>query len=902
MIGQTLTHYRITAKLGAGGMGEVYRATDSKLGREVAIKVLPAHLMQSRESVVRFEREAKALATFNHPNIAAIYGFDAAAETHFLVMELVEGETLDERLKRGRLPIDEALDIGRQIAEALEAAHEKGIIHRDLKPANVKITPDGKVKVLDFGLAKAMGEGPSTTSVNAVLEDSPTLIASLHPTMPGLILGTAAYMSPEQARGKVVDKRSDIWSFGVVMFECITGQRLFTGESVSDILAAVLKSEIDWKLLPPESPAPIQWLLRKCLTRDKKLRLQDVGDARVDLDRSIADPNWGKELRPISEAHWRPSVNRAAICAGSILIAVVSLALGWFLNRPVPTLTPARHLALALPSDVDIRDVPGCAFALSPDGQQLAFISGHIMEGDLRLLAFDTGAYRILPNSRSGYHPFFSPDGRSLGFVTPDSLRIISLTGGHGVTLTRVARSRGASWGKNGDIVYAPNPSSGLLKISSTGGKSEILTKLENGEKSHRWPQFLDDGQHVIFLAVSSAQDSAEVGNIEVVSVTSGKRRVLKEGCAYPRYASSGHLLFVSDRTFYASRFDSKNLRMIGSPVPILSKVATTARGGAQYDVAADGTLVYMDHLPSVRNRNLIWLDRDGKWTNAVERTDTFDNYFRLSPDEKRVVMRRENQNYVLDLERNLLRRLTFRDVYHTGAVWSPDGQWLVYGSPQEGKMGVWRRRSDWAGEEELLFASDNLETAFPSGFSTDGKSILGQSQLTDGKYGAWVYSIGEDAPEYFMRSANIIGSPQMSPDGKWFAYFSDESGRAEIYARRFDGTGGVQQISTGGGAAPQWSKDGEQLFFYSQSRIMSVPIRRNGDLLEPGIPTKVADLPASSGANAWQMGVDNKRLLLLAPNPSEAGTNAASPSTATLKIILNWFTDLNQKLPPRRR
>ena len=615
--------YEILSPLGAGGMGEVYRAKDSRLDRDVAIKVLPEHLARDKERILRFEREAKLLATLNHPNIAAIYGFEEVNEVRFLVLELVEGDTLAERVQPGPLPLDEALAVGKQMAEALEAAHEQGVIHRDLKPANVKLAPDGKVKVLDFGLAKALtGDAPSASLSPTLAVNSPTITANF--TRPGVILGTAAYMSPEQARGRSTDKRTDIFSFGCVLFECLSGIRVFAGETATDSIGAILHKEPDWALLPPNTPPTVQLLLRRCLAKDRNRRLRDIGDARIEIENAIVDPTssmlrLGSAAVSAADAHFRRAARRhfapwALTGVVSVALVMTGVAL-WSATKPAKqpvmrfTLTIPESQALVLPP------VPPSSMDVSPDGTRIVFAGRDESGRQLYLRHIHQLEAAPLANTDDAFGPFFSPDGEWIAFAQKGKLRKISILGGPATTICDAADVRGGSWGADGTIVFAPNPRSGIWRVPAAGGEAVKLTDAGSGEASptHRWPHLLPDGKTALFTMTAKNSDYSDA-KIVALSLETLEQKVVIQGGTFGRYVSTGHIVFGRSGTLMAAPFDAKKLEVTGAAIPILEGVlGAPTYGSVQYAFSQTGTFLYVSGSAGGEEELPIWLDREGK-------------------------------------------------------------------------------------------------------------------------------------------------------------------------------------------------------------------------------------------------------------------------------------------------
>ena len=632
--GTKLGSYEITAQIGAGGMGEVYQAHDTKLGRDVAIKVLPEAFAHDPERLSRFQREAKMLAALNHPNIATIHGLEQSNGTSYLVMELVSGETLAERVKRdGALPVEEALKICVQVAEALEAAHEKGIIHRDLKPANVKVTPEGKVKVLDFGLAKAF-EGDTA---NDDPSNSPTL--SMAATIHGVILGTAAYMSPEQAKGKAVDKRTDIWAFGAVLYELLTGKAAFQGEDVGDILAEVVKAEPDWSRLPEATPPSIRTLLLRCLRKDKRQRLADSTSVRIEIEDAIAAPKDAgvRQAAPATRV-WRERLTQ--VVAAVFILATIALAIGFVLRAPKPP-QPIR-LSAEIGVDASLYTAYGPAVILSPDGTRLALVAvGSDQKRRIYVRAIDQLQATALSGAENARDPFFSPDGQWIGFFADGKLKKISVQGGAAVTLCDALSDEGGSWGDDGTIVFTKDGASPLSQVSSTGGMPQALTTLDKqaGEGTQRWPQVLPGGKAVLFASSTGPYSSNEDTDIVVYSMASRQRKTVQHSAYYARYLLSGHLVYMHEGTMFAVPFDLQRLEVAGQPAPILEGVVPTPGGaGAQFSFSDTGNLVYVAGRAGSQDVSIYWMDHEGKFTPLRETPGNYSNPA-FSPDGKRLAL-----------------------------------------------------------------------------------------------------------------------------------------------------------------------------------------------------------------------------------------------------------------------
>ena len=816
-------------------MGEVYRATDSRLKREVAIKVLPDAFTADRERLARFEREAQLLAQLHHPNIAAIHGLEESGGTRALVMELVEGEELAAIVARGPLPVEEALAIARQIAEALEAAHERGIVHRDLKPANVKVRPDGTVKVLDFGLAKAME--PASSASAAELARSPTLLNSptltaAHGTQLGLILGTAAYMAPEQAAGGAVDRRADIWSFGVVLYEMLAGRRLFEGETVSHVLAGVLKDEPDFSALPAATPDRIADLLRRCLRKKPRERLQAVGDARVVIEEALAHPELGRPGVPASgvEAASRARYGRLAwLAAAAGLVAAGVFAYLWLAGAGSSEEGRRLHATLLAPAGAALGD----SFALSPDGRRVVFEAYDVASsrGGLWLRELETGESRRLVGTEGGELPFWSPDGRQIGFFAQGELRRLDPAGGAPQLVCDAPTPRGAAWGEDGRIVLSASFRTGLSVVPATGGAPRPLTTLDAArkEKSHRFPVFLPGGERLLFLAQTAEGGSRDDASaIEALDLATGKRTRLVAANSSPLYAPSGHLLFWRDGSLFAQRLDARRLALAGEPMAIAAGVAYNQNEQALAAVSHEGTLVYQTGTRGSLG-TLVWIDRRGIDTAPIRERELFGD-FALSHDGRLLAysFTGEGQGatdlWVHDLERGSARRLTFEAGSEFRPAWSPDDRAIYYANDARNDGAIFRRAVDGTGALEEVGTTE--QGIWPMQVAPDGGWLV---------VGAVGSGSSDDLMRFDLESKRItplVTTPfldqmgSISPDGRLLAYASEESGRWEIYVQALGAGGGRWQVSSEGGYLPRWRGDGRELFFGSDpDRMMAVAV-----------------------------------------------------------------------------
>ena len=814
--GQRLGPYEIISTLGAGGMGEVYRARDTKLNRDVAIKVLLPAVANDSDRLARFSREAQVLASLNHPNIAHIYGVEEANGVTALVMELVEGEDLSQRISRGAIPIDEALPIARQIAEALEGAHDHGIIHRDLKPANIKVRPDGTVKVLDFGLAK-QGSGIGAQGSGGAA-NSPTL--SIHATEAGIILGTAAYMSPEQAAGKAVDKRTDVWAFGVVLLEMLTGRQTFAGETVSHVLAAVLKDQPDWTALPRDTPESIRKLLRRCLEKDRKRRLADAADARLELDDTQTSS--GSDATHVAPAVTQPAWRRALPWAFAGVLAaalVLTLWAPWRASSAAPAL---MRFSAELGADVSLVLGTGDVAALSPDGTVIAFVAQKSDSANPQIYVrrLSQAVASPLAGTDDASTPFFSPDSQSIAFFQNGKLKKIPLTGGAAVTLTDAVDPRGGAWGDDGTIVFLPSPRGTLMRLAAGGGIPEAVTALADGEVSQRWPQVLPGGKGVLFTSGGAGQayDDATL----VVQPVTGPRSVILQGGYHGRYISTGHLLYMRHSTLFAVPFDLERLAVAGPPVPVLEGVATnTVTAGAQFTFAANGMGAYLPGENVSTGWTINWRDRAGNTTTLRATPANLGNPS-FAPDGRRLALQitdgNPNDNWIYEWARDILTRLTFDPSNDTKPVWTHDSRRIVFTSAAPPNL-FWQR-SDGTGEAQRLTESAQFQQAgswHPNG------SVLAFEQLSSAT--GWDLMLlpmaGDEAsgwkpgkPTVFLNSPFNETEAMFSPDGRWLAYVSNESGRNEIYVRPFPGPGGKWQVSADGGVTPTWSRAKPELLY----------------------------------------------------------------------------------------
>jgi serine/threonine protein kinase/Tol biopolymer transport system component len=880
-IGTQLGSHEITALLGKGGMGEVYRARDLKLKREVAIKVLPEEFARDADRVARFQREAEVLASLNHPNIAGIHELAEANGSRFLVLELVEGETLADRIARGPIPVEETLTIAKQICEALEAAHERGIIHRDLKPANVKLTQDGKVKVLDFGLAKAM----ELTSISAALSNSPTLLSG---TMGGMILGTAAYMSPEQAKGRSVDRRTDIFAFGCVLIEMLSGEPPFHGEDVTEILGRVVTAEPDWSKLPPGLPPAIQRLIRRALKKDVRQRLGDIHDAKLDIEDAVNASPSPAEAKDATIGKKRGA--SAWAIAAAALFGLTTAVLGFLYFKPKPT-PPVQvtRFEIAQPTGLGFSST----FSLSPDGRKLAVIaSGRPFQ--IAIHAFDSGQSRVLVGTEGATgEPFWSPDSRYIVFWAGGKLQKIEATGGPTQTLCSFpAGIYGGFWTRDDKIVFGVNGPTGLFQIAASGGMPSPLTQLESGELRSGYPSLLPDGKHFVYMRASSPTTGGIfLASLDAKPAEQGKKKLLSDVSPTAVVESGGtvYLLFLRAGTLMVQRLDTNRLELAGEAVPIAEQIPLNL-GLNGFSSSMQGTLVY--RTGGGQGEQLSWFDRQGKSLGVAGDPAAFapTTAPALSPDGKRVAIARSDQQsgntdvWLYEFARGVNTRFTFDPGVDQNPVWSPDGSQIAFSAQRNADWGIYRKAANLVGNEELLYKTGTASP--PTSWSRDGKYVLYQG----GAAGVWALPVDSSgsterkpipllAPEFNQRGARF------SPDGKFFSYLSTESGKDEVYVRTFDPSGsgnagkaGKWMVSKDGGGGAHWRADGKEILYLAPDQtMMSVEVTTT-PVFQAGVPKP---LFKSSASIYWDLTTDGQRFLLRVP--------VGAQSVAPFSVVLNW-------------
>jgi eukaryotic-like serine/threonine-protein kinase len=869
--GTRLGPYEVAALIGKGGMGEVYRAHDTKLNRDVALKVLPARFALDADRLVRFQREAQVLASLNHPNIAIIHRLEEADGVRALVLELVEGPTLSDRIAKGPLPLDEALSIARQVADALEAAHEHGIIHRDLKPANIKVREDGTVKVLDFGLAKALDPAPA-----ADLSQSPTMTSPAMTGM-GVILGTAAYMSPEQAKGKSVDKRADIWAFGCVLYEMLSGKRAFDGDDVSDMLATVLKSDPNWNNLPSDLPPAIRRLLRRCLTKDLKGRIGDASIARIEID----EVRSGSSIDVLAVPSGSKRGAWIALLSALALVTLIAAMLGVVALRPVPS-APEMRVEINTPPTTD-----PFSLAISPDGQKLVFVANSEGRSRLWLRSLDSVSAQPLAGTDRAWLPFWSPDSRSVGFFADTQLKRIDIGSKSVQALATVGMGGlGGTWNLDGAILFSPGPTNTpIFRIPDTGGAPAAVTRLETHQQVHYSPEFLPDGRHFLYYVLGSP----EASGIYVGQLEGSPTRRLLDADAPAVYASSGHLLFVRQGTLFAQHFDPGRLELTGDPFPVAERV-TVGYGPPvpALSASAAGPLVYRSGSAAGQQR-LAWFDRSGKELGKAGGPDSFGLFGpSLSPDGRRVALFEADGNvdvWLLDLGRNTLGRFTTDAADDVFPIWSPDSTRIVFSSNRKGTFDLYQKPPTGAESEQLLLTTPQAKLA--TDWSLDGRFLLYHSLDPNMSNDIWALPLGGDRKPFpVVQTMFDEGDAQFSPDGKWIAYQSNESGRFEIYVQPFPGPGSRLFISTAGGYQARWGRDGKELFYIApDNQLMAVPIRlaANGQAAEAGAPVALFGMRMIGP-------VQNDRWFVVSRDGQQfLVSTVREEATSPITVILNW-------------
>jgi len=901
--GSRLGHYEILSMLGKGGMGEVYRARDTKLGRDVALKVLPPLFTHDAERMARFQREAQLLASLNHPNVASIYGLEDSGDHRAIVMELVDGPTL-----AGPLGLDETLRLARQVAEALEYAHERGIIHRDLKPANIKITSDGSVKVLDFGLAKALDDAGTASNPDLRGSMSPTM--TLGATQAGVILGTAAYMSPEQAKGKPADRRADVWAFGVVLYEILTGQRMFEGETVAETLASVMKEQVRFDSLPAETPPSVRKLVSRCLERDLRRRIQSMGEARImieDIIAGVADPApvAATESAAATPSSHKPKTPWLPWAIAGLAAIGVGLAI-WAPWRTPPL--PGVERFEILPPDKTSFDN---ALFLSPDGRQLGFTSS----GDGRAIyvrSLDTLEARRIATWTQNPSPFWSPDNRFIAYQENGKLKKVDITGGPPITLADAAQAfAGGTWNTE-HVIVVGNRAGPLTQVSDAGGVPVQLTKLDeqSGDASHGFPSFLPDQKHFIYLRRTNKPERTGIylGEVGVAPEKQSSKLIIatENSAVYtpapdPREATRGlgFLLYLREQTLMAQPFDAAKLELKGEPVPIAQQVSSTAYGFGRFTASSNGALMYATGGGGTGTPSFMtWFDRDGKNLGTIGQPGRYLS-LSLSPDGKRVAAEKLDGNgsdlWLIDSEPGgKSDRFTFDPAMDSSPVWSPDGKEIVFSRRTSGYT-LFRKPSNLSGAEKVLLKRSQATAV------TDWSRVGNLMSLIEVEKGGdlWTLRLDEKGAEpkleEFLKTDTNEGYGRISPDGRWLAYSSQATGRAEVYVRPFpvspDRTG-QQMVSNGGGNLALWRKDGRELYYMGPNRSVMMVSVTPGPVLMFGQPKVLFQAPQAATTGSlpsyvWDVNTEGSKFLI-----NVVGTESAGPQLPHT-LVLNWMSGL---------
>jgi serine/threonine-protein kinase len=879
--GRRFGTFEVVDRLGVGGMGEVYRARDARLGREVAIKVLPEALARDAERLARFDREARALASLSHPNVGAIHGAEEADGIRFLVLELIPGDTLGDRIDRGAMKVEEALRLACQIAGALEAAHERGIVHRDLKPANVKVTPEGRVKVLDFGLARMLAPTGDSGEV------ARTMDGDHQTTKHGVLLGTPTYMSPEQARGQSVDKRSDVWAFGCLLYEMLTARKAFEGETITDVLAGILVREPDWSALPADTPRGLRRLLGRCLQRDREKRLHDIADARIEMEEMLAGIAAGTvEAEPPAPLTRRRAL--ALVGGGAAIGALGGAGAFTFLRGRSPAMGGLRF-NVAIPPQAPLQDVfeAYSVMALSPDGRTMAFV-GNPGTSSLWVRSLETTQSRLLPGTTNGLSPFFSPDGEWVGFFANGMLRRTHVDKGEPQGICSAGRLRGASWGTDGRIVFAVF-SGGLITVDAAAGTPQPLTTVDaSRQEAHRWPDVLPGGRGVVFCAMTGNER-----NVAAVPAAGGDVRILVQGGNCPQYVRGGFLMFARSGTLMAVPFDTGSLRVKGTPVPVVEDVRMVVKGsgGAHYAVSASGALAYVPGYPRPPERTLMWVDRAGQAAPVAGAERKPYLAPRLSPDGTRVAVVVEAETsdlWTYELERGTWARLTFEGD-NTQPIWSPDGRRLAFASNRDGAYQLYVVSAEGGASRQV---TSGREWRFPSSFSPDGRHVAFNQNSDQRAEVALVDVDSSSAPVPLGTKARYEGNAVFSPDGAWLAYQADEGSGLQIMVTEARGGGRRWPVSGMAGSEPMWSRDGRELFFRGGRVFYAVDVQLRPEF-RAGRPRRLFELPleeGDSGLQNFDVSADGRRLLAV-----QGPTAVQAPLEVV--YIPDWASELKQKL-----
>jgi eukaryotic-like serine/threonine-protein kinase len=882
--GRRLGPYEILSAIGAGGMGEVYKARDTRLDRIVAIKVLPAHLADRAELRERFDREAKTIASLNHPHICTLHDTGHQDEIDFLVMEYLEGETLAQRLVKGALPIQQVLQYAIEISDALDKAHRKGITHRDLKPGNIMLTKSG-TKLLDFGLAKLKQEGAPSIPDSQL----PTMKSAI--TGEGTILGTLQYMAPEQVEGKEVDARTDIFAFGAVVYEMATGKKAFEGKTSASVMAAILKDEPPaMSSLQPVTPPALDRVVKTCMAKEPDERWQTAGDLCREL-KWIAEG--GSQITSMTTAAGKgvrsPGRRWLIFGMGALLLGAAISGIAIWNLKPTPS-KPVTRTVITLPPGDRLVGPDQPSLALSPDGRQLAYAAVRGGSSQLYLRSMDSLESKPIPGTEGASEPFFSPDGQWLGFFAAQKLKKVSVSGGVGETLGDAALPVGGTWSSKGTIVFAPTANSPLLQVSDAGGAPQPLTHLEKSDGNHIWPEFLPGGKAVLFAEGHSSADS----QVAIQSIETGERRNLIGGMQ-PRYAASGHLIFAQGGTLMAVSFDPQRLEIKGTPVPVVGGVANSASyASSQFSISETGSLVYVPGGFQSAQSKLMWVNRNGAEQLLAVPAHAY-MAPRLSPDGRMIavgITEQETHIWLYDIARETLTRLTFEGNNNNAPVWTPDGKRIAFNSNKDGPLNIFWQLVDGSGGLERLLTSEYLQA--PMSWSPDGQLLAFHEVNPTTQRDIWVLRLKDRKAEPFLRTPADERAPRFSPDGHWLTYVSNESGRFEIYVQPYPGPGGKWQISTEGGTEPVWNPNGHELFYRSGDKMMAVEISSQSGFSagKPRILFEGGYLPSTVAQPNYDISPDGQRFLMVKPGEQAQG------APTQINVVLNWFEELKQKVP----
>ncbi len=895
--GTRLGPHEILSAIGAGGMGEVYRARDTRLNRTVAIKVLPPHLADRSELRERFEREARTIASLNHPHICTLFDIGQQDGVDYLVMEYLEGETLAHRLQKGPLPLEQVFQYAIEISDALDKAHRKGVTHRDLKPGNVMLTKTG-TKLLDFGLAKLKQQ---VAPANVQLSELPTASDPL--TAHGAIVGTLQYMAPEQLEGKEVDARTDIFAFGVVVYEMATGKKAFEGKSQASVIGAILKDDPPpISSLQPMTPPALDRVVKRCLAKEPEERCQSAKDLTDELKWMAEGGSQVTFARTAAAKGIRALGRRALILGlGALLFgaAIASLAVWNLKPAPGPAPQLESRFTITLPPGQQLAGLDnGPAVGLSPDGTHLAYAARQGATQQLYQRAMDSLEAKPIPGTEGAVNPFFSPDGQWVGFFAGQKLKKVSVNGGAALTLSDAVYSYGASWGSQGMIAFAPTTAGALQQVPEAGGAPQQLTRLEKGQSSQRWPEFLPGGKAVLFAA-SAITASWNNGQVAAQSLGASERRNLIQGGTHPRYATSGHLVYAQAGNLMAVPFDPQRLTVTGTAVPVVEGVVQSpVSGAAQYSFSSTGSLVYIPGGVQSAQSRLVWVTRSGAEQPMAAPVRTY-QFPRLSPNGRQVgvaIAEQETQIWLYDLSRETMSRFTFEGNTNGNPTWTPDGKRIAFESNREGAVNLFWQLADGSGGLERLTTSENFHA--PSSWSSDAQLLAFIEANPTTGYDIWVLRMSDRKALPFLQTPFLESAPRFSPDRRWLAYISDESGHREIYAQPYPGPGGKWQISTEGGTEPVWNPNGRELFYRSGDKMMAVEITEQPSFSvgRPKVLFEGPYQPTPATFPNYDVTPDGQRFLMLKPS------EAAEVAPTQINVVLNWFEELKQKVPASKK